>query len=162
VRYAPRRTARVLRVAKNPPLPPAVAPELPPLASEASGGEGRGDFIMEARFARHMLRQRRRREAMLGKELFADPAWDMLLDLFAAEVEGRRVSKSSLVIAASVPQSTALRWMSDLVNAGQLERYPDTADGRRTFISLTETSFQNIGRLLRICIADSKAFAAQF
>jgi len=99
---------------------------------------------------------------MLGKELFADPAWDMLLDLFAAEVEGRRVSKSSLVIAASVPQSTALRWMSDLVNAGQLERYPDTADGRRTFISLTETSFQNIGRLLRICIADSKAFAAQF
>ena len=106
-------------------------------------------FVAEAVFARHLLRQRRRREAILGKNMFSEPAWDMLLDLFAAEVEGRRISKSSLVIAAAVPQSTALRWMSDMVNEGQLVRYPDTSDGRRTFISLTERSFRDIALLLR-------------
>ena len=69
--------------------------------------------------------------------LFEDPAWDMLLDLFAAELERRRVSVSSLCIAAAVAPTTALRWIGKLIDAGLLERQPDAFDRRRAFMSLT-------------------------
>jgi hypothetical protein len=44
--------------------------------------------------------------------LFADPAWDILLDLAAARIDGRMVAVSSLCIAAAVPATTALRWIT--------------------------------------------------
>lgn len=89
----------------------------------------------------HMIRQtiraRRMRETFLGKTLFEDPAWDMLLDLFAARLERNRVSVSSLCIAAAVPSTTALRWIGRLTEAGLLERHPDPADRRRAFLALS-------------------------
>jgi hypothetical protein len=56
---------------------------------------------------RAVIRARRLRNQFFADELFADPAWDMLLDLFAAGLEKRRVSVSSLCIAAAVPPTTA-------------------------------------------------------
>jgi hypothetical protein len=44
------------------------------------------------------------REQFFGPDLFADPAWDILLDLYAARLEQQRVAVSSLCIAAAVPQ----------------------------------------------------------
>ena len=69
--------------------------------------------------------------------LFEDPAWDMLLDLFAAELEGRQVLVSSLCIASAVAPTTALRWINKLIAVGLLERQPDTLDRRRAFVALT-------------------------
>jgi len=49
-----------------------------------------------AKQVRQMLRQRRMREHYFPADLFADPAWDMLLDLYAARLERQPVSVSSL------------------------------------------------------------------
>ena len=87
---------------------------------------------------RQTIRARRMRETFLGKTLFEDPAWDMLLDLFAARLERNRVSVSSLCIAAAVPSTTALRWINRLTEAGLLERHPDPADRRRAFLALSD------------------------
>ncbi|MBM3927766.1 MAG: winged helix-turn-helix transcriptional regulator [Sphingomonadales bacterium] len=95
---------------------------------------------VDAAFVRDTIRGRRMRAAHFAEELFADPAWDMLLDLFAADLEGRRVSVSSLCIAAAVPGTTALRWIGAMVDAGLFERYDDPADRRRAFISLSDTA----------------------
>lgn len=87
------------------------------------------------------LRARRLRDRFFPAELFADPAWDMLLDLGAARLEGRKVSVSSLCIAAAVPTTTALRWVKALVDRGLFSRESDPDDARRAFIYLTpETS----------------------
>ncbi|KQN00318.1 winged helix DNA-binding protein [Sphingomonas sp. Leaf25] len=86
---------------------------------------------------RGAIRARRLRGQYLPAELFADPAWDMLLDLFAAWLERTQVSVSSLCIAAAVPPTTALRWIGTLVDAGLVERRDDPADRRRAFIVLT-------------------------
>jgi hypothetical protein len=51
---------------------------------------------------------RRLRERLLPAGLFADPAWDMLLDLYAAEIEEQPVSVTSACIAAAAPATTAL------------------------------------------------------
>ncbi len=91
-----------------------------------------------ANAVRDVLRARRLRDRFFGATLFEDPAWDMLLDLFAARLEGMRVSVSSLCIAAAVAPTTALRWIAKLTAAGLLERAPDPDDRRRAFIALSD------------------------
>ena len=87
---------------------------------------------------RDLLRARRIRADFLPGDLFADPAWDMLLDLLAARLEQERVSVSSLCIAAAVPPTTALRWIRTLTDKGLVERQDDPQDGRRIFIGLAQ------------------------
>lgn len=95
-------------------------------------------MILDAAAIRDMIRARRMREHLFGHGLFADPAWDILLDLTAARLEGRPVAVSSLCIAAAVPATTALRWIKQLTDAGLLRRVADPEDGRRVFIELTD------------------------
>ena len=99
-----------------------------------------------AKAVRRMLRQRRMREQYFPADLFADPAWDMLLDLYAARLERQPVSVSSLCIAAAVPATTALRWIKTLTDAGLFLREADPLDGRRIFIGLTEGAFDALAR----------------
>jgi DNA-binding MarR family transcriptional regulator len=88
-----------------------------------------------------VIQARRQRTRYFSKNLFADPAWDMLLDLFQAEILQRRVSVSSLCIAAAVPGTTALRWLKLMVERGLLIRRPDPIDLRRVYVELApETS----------------------
>ncbi|WP_420144825.1 winged helix DNA-binding protein [Sphingobium sp.] len=87
---------------------------------------------------RDLLRARRIRADFLPGDLFADPAWDMMLDLLAARLDHERVSVSSLCIAAAVPPTTALRWIRTLTDKGLVERQADPHDGRRIFIALAQ------------------------
>ena len=81
------------------------------------------------------------RSRYFPEELFADPAWDMLLDLLQAEIAHLRVPVSSLCIAAAVPATTALRWLKTMVSQGIFIRRADPHDGRRVFVELApETS----------------------
>ena len=89
---------------------------------------------------RTAIRGRRLREQFFQSELFADPAWDMLLDLMAARLEQRPVAVSSLCIAAAVPPTTALRWMKQLTDDGLFVRVADPSDGRRIFIELSDAA----------------------
>lgn len=94
--------------------------------------------LPDPRLVRRIIRQRQLRTRFFDGELFADPAWDMLLDLAAARAEHTRVSVTSLCIASGVPPTTALRWISQLIEAGLFERVDDDTDRRRAFISLTD------------------------
>ncbi len=87
---------------------------------------------------RQMIANRQARSRFFDPDLFGDPAWDMLLDLTAAHGEGARVSVTSLCIAAGVPATTALRWLTQMVESGIFVRVPDPADRRRAFIGLSE------------------------
>ena len=99
-----------------------------------------------AKAVRRMLRQRRMREQYFPADLFADPAWDMLLDLYAARLERQPVSVSSLCIAAAVPATTALRWIKTMTDAGLFLREADALDGRRIFIALSEGAADAMAR----------------
>ena len=92
----------------------------------------------DPRLVRQVIRQRQARARFFDAELFADPAWDMLLDLAAARVEHKRVSVTSLCIASGVPPTTALRWIGQMTQAGLFERVEDEADRRRAFIALSD------------------------
>jgi hypothetical protein len=103
-------------------------------------GEMGADDKIEAAQIRSIIRGRRLRDHFFHAELFADPAWDMLLDLMAARLEKQRVAVSSLCIAAAVPPTTALRWIKSLCDQGVFVRVADPEDGRRVFIELADQS----------------------
>jgi DNA-binding MarR family transcriptional regulator len=115
----------------------------PPAAEE--GGEGEVSAVA----VRNIIRARRLREQYFGSELFADPAWDMLLDLMAARLDRQRVAVSSLCIAAAVPATTALRWIKTLTDHGLFVRVADPQDGRRVFIELSDKAASQVGAYLR-------------
>jgi hypothetical protein len=94
--------------------------------------------LPDPRLVRRIIRQRQMRAQFLDGDLFADPAWDMLLDLTAARAEHTRVSVTSLCIASGVPPTTALRWIGVMTESGLLERTEDDIDRRRAFIALTD------------------------
>lgn len=97
------------------------------------------------RVVRGYLRTRRLREKLLPSELFGEPAWDILLDLYAAGLEGKIVSVSSACVASAVSQTTALRWLNKLIEHDLLERIDDEDDGRRANVQLTPKGRQVIG-----------------
>jgi DNA-binding MarR family transcriptional regulator len=89
---------------------------------------------------RRAIRARRMRGSFFAPGLFSDPAWDMLLDLYAADAEDMPVSVSSLCIASAVAPTTALRWIARMTEDGLLERRPDATDRRRAFMALTDVA----------------------
>ena len=118
------------------------------------GARGRADRLAphqltpEAQLAAEILESRRRRERVFGANLFADPAWDMLLELFVQEERGNAVHVSSLCMASAVPTTTALRWIGTLTEAKLLERRP-TGTNRKVEICLSRRARQQVRRLLR-------------
>lgn len=79
---------------------------------------------------------RKARARYFPEELFAEPAWDMLLYLYRCELRGRRPSTSDLCVASGVPETTALRWISTLAQKGLVAREPDGREGDESFVTL--------------------------
>jgi DNA-binding MarR family transcriptional regulator len=101
-----------------------------------------------ANVACDILRLRRKRERTFGADLFADPAWDILLDLYAAHYVRKKVSVSSACLAATVPPTTALRCLADLECRNMVVREPDRSDRRRYFVSLSPDCLAALATLL--------------
>jgi hypothetical protein len=126
------------------------AAEAAPDEAEAEGAQdGKNGPPIDAAFIRSIIRARRLRDSYLKGGLFADPAWDMLLDLMAARLEKNRVAVSSLCIAAAVPPTTALRWIKTLTDRGILVRCADPADGRRVYIELSDEAARALAAYIR-------------
>jgi len=115
----------------------------PSLAAASGAGQDPAAPVPEipVTAVRGAIRERRLRDRYFAQDLFAEPAWDMMLDLFEAELTQRRVAISSLCIAAAVPATTALRWLKALTEKGLFVRRDDPFDGRRVYVELShETS----------------------
>ena len=98
---------------------------------------------------RTLLGLRRSRERFFDSELFADPAWDILLELYAAALGQRHLSVTSVCLGAAVPSTTALRWIRVLEKKGLIQRRADRLDGRRIFLLLTEAGKDVMDRFFR-------------
>lgn len=125
------------------------ANELPD-ALTAGEGQTVGDDPMWAELAAQAYRDRRRRTQIFGNgELFGEPAWDILLDLFVAAKDRKRVPITSACIGAAVPSTTGLRWLQILEKEGLVIRESDASDARRTFVRLSADAYARMVAYLR-------------
>jgi hypothetical protein len=90
--------------------------------------------------ARAMYRNRRARNRHFDDSLFAEPSWDILLDLFIADEAGKSVSVSSACIGAAASHGTALRHLGSLQRKGLVERRAHSHDRRCQQVNITEAA----------------------
>lgn len=93
--------------------------------------------------------RRKRASVFDNAELFGEPAWDILLDLYIAHAEGKPVSVSSACIGSASPPTTGLRWLGVLQEAGLLEREHDVRDQRRVLVRLSDHGVQRMETYFR-------------
>ena len=74
---------------------------------------------------------------MFGPNLFSEPAWDALLELYAAELGRRSVSLDDVAKALDIPQSTLARWVDVLADRDLVETESDTMEPSRLWLRLT-------------------------
>lgn len=106
-----------------------------PAVRNSSGIEG--SQRDRTKLARAFYSDRRDRDALFPSGIFADPAWDILLILYSAEVAQQRLNITSVCAAAAVPATTALRWIDNLLRHGLLRKEPHATDGRTNWLQLT-------------------------
>jgi len=116
-----------------------------------------------------LIEDRKKREADFSADLFADPVWDTLLALFSAQLEGKPVSITSACLAAKVPMTTALRYISLMERNGLIIRKAAPFDKRSLHILLTDSAsdhlmsyIENVARRWSIEIVDLDHHAMKF
>ena len=109
-----------------------------------------GDAARRLTRAKEIYRFRRSRNGIFAHtDLFGEPAYDILLDLYICHHENRPVSVSDACHAADVPSSTALRHLKMLHERGFIRRLPDPNDRRRCYVMLEPQALCGLDRLLR-------------
>lgn len=88
--------------------------------------------------ARQAFLERRRRDRLFGQSMAGEPAWDMLLALYIADVSEARFTLGKLIAHSGVAPSTAHRWLDYLVNRGLVGRKMHPTDRRTVFVELTD------------------------
>jgi hypothetical protein len=86
------------------------------------------------------------RADMLSKDLFGEPAWDLLLDLYIRDKTGSRSSVTSACIGSRAPHTTALRHIAALSKSNWIMRIPDESDRRRFWLALTPNAIKALDR----------------
>lgn len=104
--------------------------------------------------ARATYAKRRKRAAIFGDpDLFGEPGWDILLDLYIAEADGKPVSVSSACIGSAAPPTTGLRWLGVLAEQGLVDRQHDPQDQRRVLVHLTEKAMAAMDEYFAVSLA---------
>lgn len=100
--------------------------------------------------ARQLYAMRRLRDKVFdAPNLFGEPSWDMLLDLFVAEIAEKSVAVTSLCLAAAIPSTTALRWISVLENENLVYREKDGSDRRKHYVRLSDEGLRKMVDIMR-------------
>lgn len=103
----------------------------------------RDPFDMSEDHLRSIQMVRRAREEVFGGGLFSDPAWDILLELYAAHLGQRTVSINDLAAEIRLPPGNVSRWVAVLSEKEIVETIGMDGDPVR----LTSYGAAGMGRL---------------
>jgi DNA-binding MarR family transcriptional regulator len=89
-------------------------------------------------FAGKIYAIRRIRSRFFPEDLFAEPAWDILLLLYSVEKSQDLLSVSAVCSRVDAPATTVLRWIEKLEKVGMLMRRKHPTDRHVTHLQLSE------------------------
>lgn len=111
-------------------------------AADTAANNNRWDDANLGDLARKAYAVRRRRETIPGTAgLFGEPAWDIILYLFIAARDSRRVSLAKACAAAAVPEASALRWIAILERRGMIVADGPAHDRR---LKLSQDTYESL------------------
>ena len=139
------RLGALLRAVAEPPAPP-------PANSVVE------DVILDA--ARRELQGRRECARLFSGMLLPDPSWDILLELFIAREEGRRLSAADICGSGSASDALALRCIGHLVQVNLVTRASNGGRDPTAQLTLTETGFSKLADYFSRTVANGGAAAA--
>ena len=87
---------------------------------------------------RALREEKAKRERYFGCNLFASSAFDLLLTLYAADIEGEDILISHVGEESGISQTTSLRMVIELEQEGLVARLADPTRGKHFFIVLTD------------------------
>ncbi len=105
---------------------------------------------------------RRERYQFFNNDLFGEPAWDILLILYWAELEQVKLTVSNVCEGAQVPPTTALRWIANLESEGMILRTSHPSDGRVFRLSLSQDAIERMNQLMDRVLASGLAKSDTF
>jgi DNA-binding MarR family transcriptional regulator len=98
--------------------------------------------------AAHIVTMRKLRERAFGADLFSDPAWAILLELYLAFTDNCDVSVGNACLASALPLTSALRLCQQLQERNILVRQRDPHDRRRVLLRLSDAAFEALTHIL--------------
>jgi hypothetical protein len=127
------------------------------LAELAVGGPGAAvsansnsdELEVAAESVAGVIRARAVRTLYVPTELFADPAWDIMLHLLHAEIAHGRVSVSSACLASGLPERVGLRWLNTMAEHGLARVQPDPDDQGNGSVELAPEVSRALRRYFR-------------
>ena len=103
------------------------------------------------RQARYLSKLASARDCAIGNDIFADAAWQLMLNLYIAEAEGRLAGPRSLADSTGLSIDALTRWANALSSRGMIEAH--VADA--TYYQFTSEGLDTLERLLALAPSDS-------
>jgi DNA-binding MarR family transcriptional regulator len=95
-----------------------------------------------------IIRVREARARFMPENWFSDPAWDILLRLYQAYLDGLERTVGDLGSFASTSPATTNRWLEVFAARGWIHRRRCERDQRRVFITLSENGAEQMRECL--------------
>jgi DNA-binding MarR family transcriptional regulator len=89
------------------------------------------------RYADQIRHSRDLRHKSFDRNLFGEPAWDILLTLYVIDADQRRLSTRDLSKHANLALTTALRWLDYLEEQDLITRKTNTFDRRVVYVEIS-------------------------
>lgn len=140
--------ARLLKLLADPARLGNLLPAFLPHVAQSPAGEPDRETL--ASRARIVLNSRRVRGQYFHRDLFGEPAWEILLALYIAEESGARFTTTKLAEWVGVPLSTVIRWVKTLEEQALVERTDHPTDRRVFFIRLLDKARKALDAYLGI------------
>ena len=106
---------------------------------------------------RWLLTSRRSRSDLFDRRAFGEPAWDILLVLYEAELHSRSLTLSEVSRRSGIPSTSLTRWIDTLLGWELISRCDDQFDRRATRIALTPAARTKLERYVEVLLASAPA-----
>lgn len=103
-------------------------------------------------YAKRIKASRILRLTFFDSSLFGEPAWDMMLALYIAQGEGRRVKVSDLYNESGVPATTTLRWVNRLFELGMTRKRRHRTDLRISFVEIHPDTIRKMNAYFELAL----------
>jgi DNA-binding MarR family transcriptional regulator len=106
----------------------------PIIASEPTDRRGIAAFVDQE------IRARSLRASIFHDSIINDSSWPLVLHLFNAHLNDRKMRTKELYVESALPQTTVLRYLDHLEKCEVVRRDDDKSDSRVTLVSLTDSA----------------------